>query len=145
MGFEKRKRTSETVSWIETMHMDITILGSGGNRTTPWPTCTCNVCSLARQKGGKHVRYGNSTFIHDEAILIDVPEHIFYQLNKNVITSVKHIFISHWHPDHCAGLRVVQSAVKGSGEIVHHDDLKLHMTETTYNNIVSRILPGLAV
>ena len=123
--------------------MKIKIFGSGGNRTIPWPTCDCRVCKIAHKRGGKEVRYGNSSFIDDEKILIDAPEHIFYLLNKNKINQVKHIFISHWHPDHSAGLRVLQTAWKNIGPSTKIDKIVVYMTQVTYDYIVQRVMPAL--
>ncbi|MFB6254220.1 MAG: hypothetical protein ABEI06_06405, partial [Halobacteriaceae archaeon] len=68
--------------------MDITVLGSGGNTPIPMPTCDCRVCEEAREKGEPYARRGNSLFIHDENILIDVPELVWYSLNREEIDQV---------------------------------------------------------
>lgn len=73
------------------------------------PTCTCAVCDEARQKGIPYSRNGNSIYNHDENILFDTPEDIFSSLNRENITSVDHIFLSHKHFDHTLGLRILQS------------------------------------
>jgi phosphoribosyl 1,2-cyclic phosphate phosphodiesterase len=89
--------------------MEITILGSGGNTPIPMPTCDCRICVEAREKGVPYSRAGNSTFIHDENILIDTPERVWDSLNRERIEEVDYIFISHFHYDHILGLRVVQA------------------------------------
>lgn len=88
--------------------MDITILGSGGNTSPPMPTCQCKICKEAREKGEPYARRGNSIFFHDENIMIDAPEQIWYSLNREDIKQVDYIFISHFHYDHILGLRVLQ-------------------------------------
>ena len=88
--------------------MDITILGSGGNSSIPMPTCQCDVCIEARNKGEPYARRGNSVFIHDEKIMIDAPELAWYSLNRENIEEVDYIFISHFHFDHWLGLRTLQ-------------------------------------
>lgn len=89
--------------------MDVTILGSGGNTPIPMPTCDCRVCDEAREKGEPYARRGNSIFLHDENVLIDTPELVWYSLNREQITTVDHLFISHFHADHMLGLRALQS------------------------------------
>lgn len=88
--------------------MEFTILGSGGNTPIPMPTCDCRVCDEAREKGEPYARRGNSVFLHDENVLIDVPELVWHSLNRERITSVDYVFISHFHADHTLGLRTLQ-------------------------------------
>lgn len=89
--------------------MRLTVLGSGGNLPTPMPTCTCRVCTEARECGGRYARRGNSLYIHDMNAVIDAPEHIFANLNREGIEAFDYLFLTHWHPDHVAGVRAVQS------------------------------------
>lgn len=118
--------------------MDITILGSGGNTPIPMPLCDCRVCSEARKKGEPYARRGNSVFVHDENMLVDVPELIWYSLNREEITTVDHVFISHFHADHTHGLRVLQAlgiedppVTNFIGEIP-----TLYMSEVTYERAI---------
>nr|EGQ39871.1 MAG: metal-dependent hydrolases of the beta-lactamase superfamily I [Candidatus Nanosalinarum sp. J07AB56] len=88
--------------------MKATLLGSGGNTPTPLPTCQCRVCTKAREEGGKHVRRGNSTYVHDAKAMVDTPELAFETLNEEKISEVDAVLLSHFHPDHTLGLRVLQ-------------------------------------
>lgn len=119
--------------------MEITILGSGGNSSPPMPTCKCRVCKEAREKGVPYSRSGNSTFIHDENILIDTPERIWDSLNRENIEEVDYIFISHFHADHVLGLRVLQPL--GLEDIplenfVGEDKPTLVMSQETYDKVI---------
>ncbi|MFB6170928.1 MAG: MBL fold metallo-hydrolase [Haloarculaceae archaeon] len=87
----------------------LTVLGSGGNLSTPLPTCSCHVCRQARARGAPHARNGNSLFLHDANALIDAPEHSYGNLNREGVERLDYVFLTHWHPDHVAGVRVVQS------------------------------------
>lgn len=89
--------------------MELTVLGSGGNLSTPLPTCSCHVCREARERGVPYERNGNSLFLHDANALIDAPEHSYGNLNREDVERLDYIFLTHWHPDHVAGVRVVQS------------------------------------
>ena len=89
--------------------MDITILGSGGNTPIPMPTCDCRICAEARENGEPYARQGNSVYVHDENVVIDLPELIWESLNRETIPAVDHVFISHFHADHTHGLRVLQA------------------------------------
>lgn len=88
--------------------MKIKVLGSGGCRALPRPTCFCNVCIEAREKGEPYKRTGCSIFLEDEKIIIDTPEEINYQLNRERIETVNYILYSHWDPDHTLGMRVIE-------------------------------------
>ena len=88
--------------------MKIKILGSGGCRALPRPTCSCEICKEARLKGEPYKRTGCSIFLEDEKLLIDTSEDIVYQLNRENIESVENIMFSHWDPDHTMGMRVVE-------------------------------------
>lgn len=89
--------------------MELTVLGSGGNTPIPLPACDCRVCVEARERGEPYARRGNSVFVHDESVLIDVPELVWDSLNRERISTVEYVFVSHFHADHTLGLRVLQS------------------------------------
>jgi len=89
--------------------MDIQLLGSGGYLRIPRACCSCRICSEARKKGVPYERLGQSLFIHGENILFDTPEDINTELNRFNIKKVSHLFYSHWHPDHSAGVRVLET------------------------------------
>lgn len=89
--------------------MKFTILGSGGAIRIPRACCSCNVCKEARMKGIPYKRLGQSLFLHDECILFDTPEDINEELNTYNIDDVKHIFFTHWHPDHTLGCRIIET------------------------------------
>lgn len=117
--------------------MEITILGSGGNTPIPMPTCDCRICAEAREKGVPYSRAGNSTFIHDENILIDAPERVWDSLNREDIEEVDYIFISHFHYDHVLGLRVLQPLGIEDHPIQDwvNDKTTLVMAQATYDRI----------
>lgn len=89
--------------------MRLTVLGSGGNLPTPMPTCSCRVCVEARAEGIPYARHGNSLYLHDMGAVIDVPEYTQANLNREDIDRLDYVFLTHWHPDHVAGIRAVQS------------------------------------
>lgn len=90
--------------------MKITILGSGGAIPTPRPLCPCSVCKEAREKGAPYKKNSSSIFFDDINTVIDCPEDIGDSLNREGITKVSNVFITHWHPDHTFGLRVILEA-----------------------------------
>lgn len=88
--------------------MRLNILGSGGCVPVPRPLCFCKICQEAREKGIPFSRTGPSLYLEDEAIVFDTPEDIRFQLLRENIKEVKHVFYTHWHPDHTAGWRIVE-------------------------------------
>jgi phosphoribosyl 1,2-cyclic phosphate phosphodiesterase len=88
--------------------MKLIILGSGGSTPIPRPGCNCRVCVEARKKGVPYARSGASLFIPKINLLIDTPEDIASQLNREGIDSIDYILYSHWHPDHTFGMRIVE-------------------------------------
>ncbi|MFH1751959.1 MAG: MBL fold metallo-hydrolase [archaeon] len=90
--------------------MKLTILGSGGAIPTPRPFCQCKVCMKAREKGEPFKRNSCSLFIKDINTIIDCGEDIADSLNRRNIKQADNLFITHWHPDHSFGLRLVLEA-----------------------------------
>lgn len=91
-----------------TESMNFLILGSGGCTLIPRPCCHCAICREAREEGIPYARTGPSLFLEDINVLFDTPEEIAYQLNRENIQAVDYIFYTHWHPDHTAGMRIVE-------------------------------------
>jgi phosphoribosyl 1,2-cyclic phosphate phosphodiesterase len=116
--------------------MRLLVLGSGGNTPIPTPTCSCTVCEQARSEGNPYARGGNSLYLPEIAAMVDAPEFAFRALNRERIDTLDYIFLTHWHPDHVNGLRLVQSR-----DLSAHDGLldalagggpTLVTTETVY-------------
>ncbi len=89
--------------------VSLTVLGSGGNSPIPTPTCDCRVCQRARTEGIPHARHGNSLYLEELDAVVDAPEFIYENLEREAVDTLEYVFLTHWHPDHTAGLRVVQS------------------------------------
>lgn len=53
-------------------------------------------------------RLGPSLYIDDIKMLIDTPEDIAVACNRQRISEVKHLSISHSDPDHVRGIRIVE-------------------------------------
>lgn len=88
--------------------MRLKIVGSGGMSIIPCSFCKCAICEEARQKGGRYERLGPSLYIEDIKMLIDTPEDIAVACNRQNISEVKHLCISHSDPDHVKGIRIVE-------------------------------------
>lgn len=89
--------------------LTLTVLGSGGNSPIPMPTCRCRVCERARAEGIPQARHGNSLYIEELSAMVDAPEFVYENLEREDVDDLEYVLLTHWHPDHSAGLRVVQS------------------------------------
>lgn len=89
--------------------LTLTFLGSGGNSPIPMPTCSCEVCEQARREGVPYARHGNSMYLHEMGALVDAPEFVYTNFERAGAESLDYVLLTHWHPDHVNGLRVVQS------------------------------------
>ena len=89
--------------------MKFLVTGSGGALRIPNATCRCATCAEARARGAPYRRFGQSLYSRDLAALVDVPEDINEAINAFDVPSVESIFITHWHPDHTAGIRILEA------------------------------------
>ncbi len=130
--------------------MKVTIIGSGGYLRTPKPCCPCDLCKLAR-KDNRERRLGPSVFINNINLLIDTPEDIAEGLNYSNIEKVESILYSHWHPDHCAGWRVIEqiqanidirSSSGNQNKIKPEDIISVHIPEDLRESIIE-LEPGI--
>lgn len=87
--------------------MKVRILGSGGSIATPKIGCDCPVCKNARQSGRPYKRNSSSLFVEAANAVFDCPEDIGSSINENGVEKIDALFITHWHPDHCFGLRLL--------------------------------------
>lgn len=88
--------------------MKLKIVGSGGMSIIPSSFCKCRICEEAREKGGRYERLGPSLYIEDIKMLIDTPEDVAVACNRQNISEVKRLSISHSDPDHVKGMRIVE-------------------------------------
>lgn len=110
--------------------MRLQFLGTGGSQPIPLPLCDCAICAEAREEGPPYERSGYSLFLHDLDGLIDAPEFVAWNLVRWEIPDLEYLFLSHWHPDHAQGLRVLgmRSPEKRDGET--HVDAKRRTAPT---------------
>lgn len=88
--------------------MRLKIVGSGGMFQIPNPFCKCPICEEARTKRGRYERLGPSLYIEDIGMLIDTPEDIAVACDRQGISKVNYLSISHRDPDHTRGMRIVE-------------------------------------
>lgn len=78
--------------------MKLKIVGSGGMFQIPNPFCGCPVCEEARIKRGRYERLGPSLYIEDIKMLIDTPEDIGVACDRQGISEIRYLSISHKDP-----------------------------------------------
>lgn len=114
--------------------MKLIILGSGGAVSIPRPFCNCKNCSKARTKGIPWARTGPSMFLKDESILFDTPEEIRIQIEREKIKQIKHVFYTHWHPDHTQGLRIFEHINFSYPNEPKKEPINVHIPENTFSD-----------
>jgi len=117
--------------------METIVLGSGGCQIIPRPCCQCKICKEARKKGRPYERLGPSFFIKDANILIDTPEEISIQLNRENINQVDHIFYTHWHPDHTAGKRLIEQLYLNWYFLKGDRIIKVYLPGKVYDDVMA--------
>lgn len=115
--------------------MKLIILGSGGGIPTPKPFCECEVCKKARKLKEPYKRNNSSLFIEDINTLIDCGEDIADSLNREIIKNVDNVFITHWHPDHSFGLRVLLDTTFNFPENKTEKTINLYIPKKTYKTL----------
>ena len=102
--------------------MKLNLLGTGGVTPIPKPCCSCELCVNTRKKGIAEYQTGPSMFVYDDNILFDTPEEIRLQLTREDIKKVENVILTHWHPDHTQGIRILEQInfnhIKGKAEDV---------------------------
>jgi phosphoribosyl 1,2-cyclic phosphate phosphodiesterase len=88
--------------------MKAIILGSGGVVPPPRLGSSKPISVEAREKGIPYARTGSSFFIEDASLLFDTPEEVRTQLLRENISDIKNVIITHWHPDHTLGIRILE-------------------------------------
>jgi phosphoribosyl 1,2-cyclic phosphate phosphodiesterase len=119
--------------------MKLVVLGSGGSQPTPKVGCDCRTCQAARLEmrrdpKSRHVRTGPSLWLPEHGVLIDTPEESNAQLNLHAdgALNLAHVLWSHFHPDHTAGVRIVEFIARwGSSGVPTHlpEDLEMSLLE----------------
>ena len=89
--------------------MKLKIAGSGGMFQIPNPFCKCPICEEARIKRGRYERLGPSLYIEDIHMLIDTPEDIAVACDRQGISKIEYLSMSHEDSDHAGGVCMVVS------------------------------------
>jgi len=81
----------------------VLFLGTAAAEGVPGLFCGCEVCQIARQRGGKDLRTRSSIFI-DGVLKIDLPpDTLHHVLTYGLdLSGLQHLLITHTHEDHLA-------------------------------------------
>jgi len=110
--------------------MELTFLGTGGSQPVPLPLCNCGLCSEASEQGAPYTRYGYSMYLPELRGMIDASEFAPFNLNRWGVTELDRLFLTHWHPDHTAGLRLLTMRPGDPREGETHLDMKRRTAPT---------------
>ncbi len=83
--------------------MRILFLGTSAAEGVPGLFCGCEVCQIARERGGKNLRTRSSIYI-DRTLKIDLPpDTLHHVLTWGIdLSEMQHLLITHTHADHLA-------------------------------------------
>ena len=83
--------------------MELTFLGTGGAWGLPELACDCMICNEMRARGERRTR--TSLLLKGKnTLLIDCGPDAREQLERNAVSHIDGVFISHEHNDHYIGL-----------------------------------------
>jgi len=85
----------------------LVFLGSGGPFPLPQFFCSCAICNAARLDPAERRTRASVALIGEEVTLIDAGPDLEIQLERESISKIDNIFITHWHYDHIAGLGAI--------------------------------------
>jgi|GEM_PF-465212 len=88
----------------EMPEVELIFLGSSGAVQVPFFYCECGVCEDARTNPENRRTRASVALLGKETVLIDASPDIELQLDRERLTSIDRIFITHWHFDHVGGL-----------------------------------------
>lgn len=119
--------------------MKVTLLWVWATNPVPIPTCSCEICKQARIDKKKYST--RPSLYLENWILIDTPQDIRDQLNREDAWIITDVFYTHWHPDHTYWLFIFEDlfyAKKEFKKIKIHlptnmvDDFKKHVPDLFY-------------
>jgi phosphoribosyl 1,2-cyclic phosphate phosphodiesterase len=117
--------------------MKFKILGSGGAISTPRAFCKCSTCAIAR-KDDKYKRNSSCAYYEEEKVLFDCPEDINDSLNRFNISEVRRLFITHWHPDHTFGLRVLLETQYNFYEKKAENVIEIYVGKKVFETLIAK-------
>jgi phosphoribosyl 1,2-cyclic phosphate phosphodiesterase len=87
--------------------VQLQFLGTGGSQPIPLPLCDCDLCREARERGPPYVRQGYSMYLPEVNAVIDASEFVPRNLTRWGVDALDYLLLTHWHPDHTHGARVL--------------------------------------
>lgn len=81
--------------------MNVTFLGTAAAEGVPQLWCRCDYCQLARQRGGKNIRYRTATLINDDLLIDAGPDLSPAAARLGLdLAAVRALLVTHPHYDH---------------------------------------------
>ncbi len=102
--------------------MKVILLWVWATNPVPIPTCYCETCKQARMDK-KNYSTRPSLYL-ENWILIDTPQDIRDQLNRENIWKITDVFYTHWHPDHTYWLFIFEDLFYAKKEF---KKVKIHL------------------
>jgi phosphoribosyl 1,2-cyclic phosphate phosphodiesterase len=81
--------------------MRITFLGTGAAEGYPALWCRCQRCTVARERGGRHLRFRSAVLVNDDLLLDAGPDVVAGAIRHNLdLATVQAVLVTHPHSDH---------------------------------------------
>lgn len=123
---------------------ELVFLGTGPAWGTPVLNCTCPACIRARNGNDpRDTRQRTALYlvINDEKFLIDAGPDIRAQLQRENVTKVDHLLLTHSHADHINGLDELTPLVTEDAPIpTYASDATWAIVERRFNYLTGRVL-----
>ncbi len=117
------------------MKINLQILWSWWSIPTPRIWSKSEISKLAREVWHPYKKNSSCLWIPEIHALIDCPEDISDSLNKIDFPNVKHLFLTHWHPDHTFWLRVLLSSVFDPIDKKIDEPIQLYFPKKVYQDL----------
>lgn len=83
---------------------ELVFLGTGVSSGVPAWYCRCDLCEALRRDPSQWRTRSSIALLGAQTTLIDAATDISFQLNRENISRVDNLFLTHWHQDHVQGL-----------------------------------------
>ncbi|WP_435196458.1 MBL fold metallo-hydrolase [Natronomonas sp. EA1] len=95
--------------------MDVTLLGTGDTTGTPTAGCSCDTCTVARERGIERTRFSVHVYNErtDESLLVDAAPDFRQQFLTHDVPLPDAVLVTHIHFDHLDGLGNLYRLRKG--------------------------------
>ncbi|MFW9848338.1 MAG: MBL fold metallo-hydrolase [Candidatus Thorarchaeota archaeon] len=90
---------------------ELVFLGTGVSSGFPAWFCNCDMCTQTREDPTQWRSRSSIALLGNQTTIIDASPDISFQLNREHISKVHNVLLTHWHQDHIHGLGYLGEAI----------------------------------